>query len=77
MNYLTDEQILENDRKEKLKSEEMRKLENLSPEDSRALLKDLFKKIGVVSTWKWDDALRNVKTESQFRFVKLTIQEKK
>tara|TARA_B110000285_G_C15098136_1_gene603340 strand:+ start:399 stop:611 length:213 start_codon:yes stop_codon:yes gene_type:complete len=55
----------------------MKGLENLSKEQSIKLLKDMLRDVGVGSTWKWDDALRNIKSDDRYRFLKMPNQEKK
>ena len=45
--------------------------------EAKDLLKTLFKEIGVVSTWKWDDALRNVSTDQRYKCLKMSMAEKK
>lgn len=49
----------------------------MSEDETRDLLKTLFLEVGVMSTWKWDDALRNVSTEPRYKYVRMTMQEKK
>ena len=49
----------------------------MSKDEQVNLLKDLFRDIGVVSTWKWDDAHRNVKHNEQYQFINMSMQEKK
>lgn len=55
----------------------MKELENLSKDQAVKLLKDMLRDVGVGSTWKWDDALRNIKTDERYRFVKMPMQERK
>ena len=74
---MSDQQIIEQAYKEKAKSREMKTLENLSKDESVKLMKELLKEVGVVSTWKWDDAHRNIKSDEKYRFIKLSMQEKK
>lgn len=62
---------------EKANKHKLKTLENLSKEESTTLMKDMLKEVGVVSTWKWDDAHRNIKSDDRYRFIKLTMQEKK
>ena len=45
----------------------------MSEAESNELLKSLFKEVGVVSTWKWDDALRNVKADYRYKSLKMTM----
>ena len=40
-------------------------------------MKDLRKEVGVVSTWKWDDAHRNIRSDERYKFIKMSMQEKK
>jgi len=40
-------------------------------------LKDMFRDIGVGVTWKWDDALRNIKMDERYKFIKMPMQERK
>lgn len=49
----------------------------MSEEEAKELLKSLFLEVGVMSTWKWDDALRNVSTEPRYKYVRMSMQEKK
>ena len=37
----------------------------------------MLRDVGVGSTWKWDDALRNIKSDERYRFLKMPMQEKK
>lgn len=55
----------------------MQTLTNMTEQDARELLKTLFEEVGVSSTWKWDDALRNISTDKRYRFVRMSMQEKK
>ena len=66
MNNLTDQQIIEKAQKEKENAIEMKKLQNLSKEQAEQLLKQLFRDVGVEITWKFDDALRNIKTDERY-----------
>jgi len=52
-------------------------METLSKSEAMDLLKTMFKEVGVVSTWKWDDALRNVKSDSRYKFLNFSMQDKK
>lgn len=49
----------------------------MSKEESVKLLKEMLRDVGVGSSWKWDDALRNVKSDDRYRFVKMSMQERK
>jgi hypothetical protein len=40
-------------------------------------MKDILKEVGVVSTWKWDDSHRNIKSDDRYKYIKMTMQEKK
>lgn len=55
----------------------MKKLQNLSKEQAEQLLKQLFRDVGVEITWKFDDALRNIKTDERYQFIKMSMQQKK
>lgn len=55
----------------------MRSLEAMSETEAKELLKTLFKEVGVVSSWKWDDALRNVKEEGRYKMLKMSMHDKK
>lgn len=44
----------------------MKKLQNLNKEQAEQLLKQLFRDVGVENTWKFDDALRNIKTDERY-----------
>ena len=55
----------------------MKKLQNLSKEQSEQLLKQMFRDVGVETTWKFDDALRNIKTDERYQFIKMSMQQKK
>jgi len=55
----------------------MKQLENMTKEESVVLLKKLFREVGVVSTWKWDDAYRCVKTNPEYSYIRLSMQERK
>jgi hypothetical protein len=44
----------------------MKKLQNLSKEQAEQLLKQMFRDVGVEITWKFDDALRNIKTDERY-----------
>jgi hypothetical protein len=44
----------------------MKKLQNLSKEQAEQLLKQMFRDVGVKITWKFDDALRNIKTDERY-----------
>jgi hypothetical protein len=44
----------------------MKKLQNLSKEQAEQLLKQMFRDVGVETTWKFDDALRNIKTDERY-----------
>lgn len=55
----------------------MKKLQNLSKEQAEQLLKQLFRDVGVETTWKFDDALRNIKTDERYQFIKMSMQQKK
>ena len=55
-----------NVQKEKENAIEMKKLQNLSKEQAEQLLKQLFRDVGVEITWKFDDALRNIKTDERY-----------
>ena len=74
---LSDQQILEQVAQEKEKQRELQTLQNMSKEEAQALLKSLFLEVGVVSTWKWDDALRNIKSDSRYIYLKMPIHEQK
>ena len=62
---------------EKENTKKLLSLQNLSKDEQVSLLKEMFREVGVVSTWKWDDAYRNVKNDERFKFVKMSMQEKK
>jgi len=49
----------------------------MSKSESIELLKTMFREVGVTSTWTRDDALRNVKDDSRFKFLKISISEQK
>lgn len=55
----------------------MKKLQNLSKEQAEQLLKQLFRDVGVEITWKFDDALRNIKTDERYQFIKMSMSQKK
>ena len=55
----------------------MKKLQNLSKEQAEQLLKQMFRDVGVEITWKFDDALRNIKTDERYQFIKMSMQQKK
>ena len=55
----------------------MKKLQNLSKEQAEQLLKQLFRDVGVEVTWKFDDALRNIKTDERYQFIKMSMSQKK
>jgi hypothetical protein len=55
----------------------MKKLQNLSKEQAEQLLKQMFRDVGVEITWKFDDALRNIKTDERYQFIKMSMQYKK
>jgi hypothetical protein len=37
----------------------------------------MLRDVGVGSTWKWDDALRNIKSDERYRYLNMPMQEKK
>ncbi len=55
----------------------MKLLENMTKEESITLLKELLRDVGVVSTWKWDDAQRCIKADPKYRYINLSMQERK
>ena len=55
----------------------MKGLENISKDEAATLLKSMLRDVGVCSTWKWDDAFRNIKSDERYRFLKMAMQEKK
>ena len=55
----------------------MKKLQNLSKEQAEQLLKQMFRDVGVETTWKFDDALRNIKTDERYQFIKMSMHQKK
>ena len=44
----------------------MKKLQNITKEETEQLLKKLFRDVGVEATWKFDDALRNIKSDDRY-----------
>lgn len=74
---LTDEQILNQVDQEKKNALQQQVLQNMGQEEQTSLLKEMFREVGVGVTWRFDDALRNVKQDSRFKFVKMTMQIKK
>lgn len=49
----------------------------MTPEEQAELLKSMFREVGVSLTWRFDDALRNAKQDSRFKYLKMTMQTKK
>ena len=49
----------------------------MSKEEAVDLMKSLLKEVGVGASWKWDDALRNIKTNYRYKFLKMSMQEQK
>jgi len=45
----------------------------MDTKESSELLKKLFLEVGVASTWKWDDAQRNVKDDSRYQAIKMSM----
>ena len=74
---LTDEQILNQVDQEKKNALEQQALENMSAEEQAALLKSMFREVGVSLTWRFDDALRNAKQDGRFKYLKMTMHAKK
>ena len=37
----------------------------------------MMRDVGVCSTWKWDDAYRNIKNDERYQFLNMPNQEKK
>lgn len=62
---------------DKEKQEQFKNLENLSKDEATKLLKSMLRDVGVCSTWKWDDAFRNIKNDERYQFLKMPMQEKK
>lgn len=56
---------------------EKQRLENMDAEEQADLLKKMFNEVGVSLTWKFDDALRNVKHDHRFKFLRMSMATKK
>lgn len=74
---LTDEQILNQVDQEKKTALEQQALENMTANEQAALLKSMFREVGVSLTWRFDDALRNAKQDSRFKYLKMAMATKK
>lgn len=74
---LTDQQIIEQAYAQKEQATQIQSVQRMNEHEARDLLKTLFLEVGVVSTWKWDDALRNVSTDQRYKCLKMTMHEKK
>jgi hypothetical protein len=70
---LTDQQVLEKAQQDKIRQENFKNMENLSKDETTKLLKSLLSDVGVGSTWKWDDAFRNIKSDERYQFVKMAM----
>ena len=57
-------------------SKEIKELSNLSREDQENYFKNTLKKLGITSTWKWEDASRILYRESIWKVIK-TFSEKR
>jgi len=68
-----DKRIRDLDEKKKLSSID---LENLPKEEAHRLFKDMLRRAGVTSTWKWEDCKRVLKKEDMWKAIK-TFQEKR
>lgn len=55
----------------------MKSMESLTKQEAAELMKEMLKEVGVTSTWKWDDAHRNIKSNDKYKFIKMSMQEKK
>ena len=56
---------------------EKQRLENMDAEEQADLLKKMFSEVGVSLTWKFDDALRNVRQDHRFKFLRMSMATKK
>ena len=74
---LTDQQIIDRASEAKQKQDQFKSLENLTKDEAIALLKTMMRDVGVCSTWKWDDAYRNIKNDERYQFLNMPNQEKK
>ena len=41
------------------------------------LMKDILKDLGVVSSWKWVDAHRNMRADHRYQYLKMSSGDKK
>lgn len=41
-------------------------MENISKDEASKLMKEILKDLGVVSSWKWVDAYRNMRTDDRY-----------
>ena len=74
---LSDEQILNQVEEQKKQAMEKQRLENMDAEEQAEMLKKMFREVGVSLTWKFDDALRNVRQDPRFKYLRMSMATKK
>ena len=74
---LTDQQIIEQAQLEKESALKAKSFEKMSKQDMENLMKTILKDLGVVSSWKWVDADRNMRSDDRYHYLKMTSAEKK
>jgi len=75
--FRSDQQIIDEANQEKERFTQAQHLETITKDEQATLLKSLLREVGVTSTWKWDDAYRNIREDHRYKFLKMPMADKK